>query len=192
MKLHVGDTILVWSLPASEDIEVTRSASRGLLFVISSWILILIHSVFSDFALKGLVGDNIDFALWFYVPLIGFLGGSAVIAMALGKRKFLTQLALTVIFSTSLAVVKLIVDNLVITNTGFLLLTDGLVDLFNRTPVTGFEYLLLPFLVIILFDLYANTGFYGMSRRRWVVLVCTIVAILLLLAFLSYNGIIPL
>lgn len=169
-------------MPVYGNSEINSKATwSSLLVVVVSWLLILMHSTITELALRSVAGEpNIEYALWLYAPLIGFVGGSAIITMVLGKRKFLTQLVLTMLFSTSLAYVTRTVEIPSIQPC-----LEHLKGWFVGNKVFALEYLSLPFLVIILFDLYSNTRLGAMSKRKWLLLICTVVALLVIIAYLS-------
>jgi hypothetical protein len=147
-----------------------------------SWLLILIHAGYAQLALIGIFGEiNFEFVLWFYPPLIGFLGGSTITVMFLGKRRFLPLLALNMGFSSALAIVVAFTK----THPRYIPFAWIFLDLFS-SKVISVVYLSMPFLVIVLCDLYSYTGLQYMSRRRWAFLICTIVAALLITAYSIY------
>lgn len=111
--------------------------------------------------------------------------------MFLGKRNFLVQLVFTMVFSLALVYVASIMYPAIDASQYGSVAID-LKGWFASYKLVALEYLSLPFLIIILFDLYANTRLKDTSRRKWAILVCTTIAILLLLAYFSYTSIISL
>jgi hypothetical protein len=138
-----------------------NTAKHGLTYVALAWTLIICYAILQVSAVESLIllspitppEDNFKQLIVFVYgfAVISFMGGSQVPAVFMKKRSYTVQFVFNAIFGFILLLVTFLHESTFtqISNSTF-------IPFFSDYPVVALEYLSIPYLVMIFFDLYLH------------------------------------
>jgi len=160
-----------------------RHVKTRFLCVVISWILIVFYFILVEDALGIINVGQTDMFSLLYQATVGFLGGSLVTAIFLGKRSFLVQGIASIAFTLTLVSATSLLGEFKATRVPQ--------NIFQN-PVIATEYLLIPFILIFLLDLHSHRlEKISLSHRKYRLLLSSVLAILVATSIISlwiFNG----